>query len=209
MQPVHEPAGQTVTSHTLALASALSAVMLLCTVILGWLFNAAYYNDNTLASGLELRLALYQPLSSPSIASVMGAFAWFYVACTGLCFGLVYRRVMSRGAPLVTLLVAPLALPPAFILSAYGSRSLLENGWIDFSKIVQERVKVGESFVIGAFRFTQSSHGLGVVNLGDSGSVIDVLFHRHVPLSSFVAIGVGWVVCLVMLVRAAPVSNRS
>jgi hypothetical protein len=176
----------------LKLFIALSIAALLVAIAFGWLFTAAYYNSSSFG-GVGLRMFLHAQLGAPSVRNVVTAFLVTYVACAG-CLVLVSRRMVLSGstANRSLLSAAALAGPIVFVLSALAFREMMEAGLIfDSSELLDSPLEVGSSMWLGGLEFKQTAHGLGVSNLGDSGTVFDLLTRSNQRLPTTL-VAIAW-----------------
>jgi hypothetical protein len=152
-------------------------------LFLGWWFNSAYFS---MLGGTSRSLVRFLSLSSlrygadivPYAERVFQVWLVAQVVVSVICLGVALPRLLPTPRARRAVLVSGLCLPLVFCLVAAMARPLTQKGILgpaSLDGLALPELAKGESFMIGGYKFSKTSFGLGVENLLDTRSVHEIL----------------------------------
>jgi hypothetical protein len=154
-------------------------------LLLGWWFNSAYFSmlgetSRSIVEFLSLTSLYFREDIMPYAERVFEVWLVAQVAVSVLCLGVALPRLLPTPGARRAVLVSGLCLPLVFCLVAAMARPLTQKGVLGPSSLdglALPKLAKGESVVIGGYKFSKTSFGLGVENLGDTRSVPKILVY--------------------------------
>jgi hypothetical protein len=148
----------------------------------GW-FNSAYFSmlgetSRNIVESLSLTSLYFREDIVPSTERVFEVWLVAQVVVSVVCLGVALPRLLPTPGARRAVLVSALCLPLVFCLVAAIARPLTQKGVLGPSSLdglTLPQLAKGESVMIGGYKFSKTSFGVGIENLLDTRSVPAIL----------------------------------
>jgi hypothetical protein len=160
---------------------------LVAATFLGWLFTGAYYwkSSGPFDAFVDAQFAFLSKWEPRTVVEAL----LLLIVLFGTAALPVVRRLPRHGSvrrvPSLLVATAPLLIAPLFWISAVTTRSLAEDGRLDYTGFsrttidgkpaLESDIAEGETVFLGGREYTRTRHGFGVKNLTDSRSATELI----------------------------------